>query len=197
MNIFLLGYLVLFLSITLGLRSYLAWRATGINPYVFGRSDSAYDYVTSLFKGVIAALVISVVLNALGGQAAAVLMPIALPKSEGFAALGVLLLVLAFVCVVIAQMHMGHSWRIGIPVGQVAPELVTSGIFSRSRNPIFLGMSLALIGVFLLMPGAASLHGRRDDRGRRQVQARLEESFLLAAHGMAYQTYRAATPRWL
>ena len=197
MNIFLLGYLVLFLSITLGLRSYLAWRATGINPYVFGRSDSAYDYVASLFKGVIAALVISVVLNALGGQAAAVLMPIALPKSEGFAALGVLLLVLAFVCVVIAQMHMGHSWRIGIPVGQVAPELVTSGIFSRSRNPIFLGMSLALIGVFLLMPGAASLAIGLFGVALMQVQARLEESFLLAAHGMAYQTYRAATPRWL
>lgn len=136
-------------------------------------------------------------LNALGGQAAAVLMPIALSRSEVIAAVGVLLLVLAFGCVVIAQMHMGNSWRIGIPVGQVAPALVTRGIFSRSRNPIFLGMSLALAGFFLLMPSAASLATGLFGVALMQVQARLEEAFLLSTHALAYQAYRAATPRWI
>jgi protein-S-isoprenylcysteine O-methyltransferase Ste14 len=51
---------------------------------------------------------------------------------------------------------MGASWRIGIDSAN-ATELVSKGLFSVSRNPIFLAIRLALLGFFLVAPNAATL----------------------------------------
>jgi protein-S-isoprenylcysteine O-methyltransferase Ste14 len=53
----------------------------------------------------------------------------------------------------IAQYQMSNSWRIGIDEKNKT-ELVTKGIFY-SRNPIFLGMIISILGIFLILPTCA------------------------------------------
>jgi protein-S-isoprenylcysteine O-methyltransferase Ste14 len=69
---------------------------------------------------------------------------------------GVALLLLSLIWTVIAQAQMGESWRIGIDEEHRTP-LVTSGIFGWSRNPIFVGMKITLLGLFLIIPNALTL----------------------------------------
>ena len=57
--------------------------------------------------------------------------------------------------VAFAQFDMGASWRIGVPRNEANP-LVTQGLFRLSRNPIYLGMLIALAGIFLIAPNAVT-----------------------------------------
>src|SRR4051794_24459302 len=64
---------------------------------------------------------------------------------------GALLLFGGTALMVVAQLHLGASWRIGIEEG-ARPGLVTDGLYRVSRNPIFLGMFLTLAGLVVLQP---------------------------------------------
>ncbi len=89
----------------------------------------------------------------------------------------------------------GNSWRVG--VDRAAPgQLVTTGIFAWSRNPIFLSMDLFLVG-------AALLTGRLIPALFAVVmllgfhrQIRTEERFLADRYGAAYQAYRQRVGRY-
>jgi protein-S-isoprenylcysteine O-methyltransferase Ste14 len=110
------------------------------------------------------------------------------------------LLVIALAWIVIAQHHMGESWRIGVPdAGSSAqtPALVTHGVFARSRNPIFLGMAASLAGFFLVLPNALSLLAAILGIVLMQIQIRIEEPYLSACFGDAYTDYTARVSRWL
>lgn len=72
-----------------------------------------------------------------------------------------------------------------------------SGLFALSRNPIFLGMRLALLGLFLVLPTGATLVILLVGEALMQVQVRLEEAHLTEALGAQYEAYRGATRRWL
>ncbi len=71
------------------------------------------------------------------------------------------------------------------------------GLFSISRNPIFLATRLALLGFFLVAPNAATLALLAAAEVVIQVQVRLEEKHLLGLHGSAYEQYFSKVPRWL
>ncbi len=51
---------------------------------------------------------------------------------------------------------MGNSWRIGIDT-EHRTELVQRGVFRISRNPIFVGMIVTLLGLFLTIPNVVTL----------------------------------------
>jgi protein-S-isoprenylcysteine O-methyltransferase Ste14 len=91
---------------------------------------------------------------------------------------------------------MGESWRIGIDEGHRTP-LVRKGVFGYSRNPIFLGMMLTLLGLFLVTPNAVTLLVLGLGVVLIQIQVRLEEEFLSRAHGDDYADYRRDVRRWL
>jgi hypothetical protein len=44
-------------------RSYIAWKRTGVNPYVLGNGDTVHDYVGKLFRLTLA--IIAVIVGAL------------------------------------------------------------------------------------------------------------------------------------
>mgnify|MGYP001490612632 CR=1 FL=1 len=66
------------------------------------------------------------------------------------------------------------------------------GVFRLSRNPIFLGMRLTLLGLFLVIPNAVTLAVLVLGNVLVQVQVRLEEAF-----GEVYARYREQVRRWI
>lgn len=58
---------------------------------------------------------------------------------------------LGIVLVVVAQFQMGSAWRIGVDPSEVT-TLVTRGLFSKSRNPIYFGLGLYWLGLSVLLP---------------------------------------------
>lgn len=62
---------------------------------------------------------------------------------------GVAVVSIAFIIFMWALVSFGSSWRVGIDE-QKPGELVTSGVFAFSRNPIFVFIDLYFIGTFLL-----------------------------------------------
>jgi protein-S-isoprenylcysteine O-methyltransferase Ste14 len=109
---------------------------------------------------------------------------------------GVVILLSSLAWTVVAQAQMGESWRIGIDVEHRTP-LVRKGVFGLSRNPIFLGMMLTLLGLFLVTPNAVTLLVLGLGVVLIQIQVRLEEVFLSSAHGEDYAEYRRSVRRWL
>jgi len=103
-------------------------------------------------------------------------------------ALGALLLLAGVVLLVAAQLKLGASWRIGIDE-TARPGLVTSGLYSHSRNPIFLALLVIVAGYTLLIPtflSAALLAGAYIGT-RLQISA--EEAYLVRAYGDQYRAY--------
>ena len=91
---------------------------------------------------------------------------------------------------------MADAWRIGIDTKNDT-ELVATGLFSMSRNPIFLGIILADIGLFLVAPNAFTLLIGVLSIVVIQTQVRLEEAYLTTAHGDSYLSYKQKVARWL
>ena len=61
LRIILPAYFLAYFAVAILWRSIAVWRRTGINPYVIGRSDSAYDYIGVIFKlvfGLLAAAIL-------------------------------------------------------------------------------------------------------------------------------------------
>lgn len=196
MKTFLLLYLFLFFGLAMVLPSYRVWKTTGVNPYKLGASDSAHDYIGILFRLTLIATVVIVFLFAFLPGFYNYLVPIAYLTHPTLNMIGVLLLSISVVWVLIAQVHMQKSWRIGIDE-DVKTELVQTGLFKLSRNPIFLGMRVMLLGLFLVLPSAASLVILIAGDLLIQIQVRLEEEFLTRMHGETYKTYKHQVRRWL
>ena len=76
-------------------------------------------------------------------------------------------------------------------------ELVQHGLFTLSRNPIFLAMRVNLLGLFLVFPLAATAALLVAGEVLMQVQVRLEERHLTNLHGQMYDAYQAKVRRWL
>lgn len=192
----LLGYLVFYFAASMFWRSYVTWRKTGVNPYALGSGDNVYDFVGRLFRATLLACVLNVVLYTFWPAAYTMLTPIFWLNAPVFDYVGILLLAVSLVWVLVAQAQMGTSWRIGID-RQNQTKLVQTGVFGRSRNPIFLGMRVTLVGLFLVLPNALSFAVLILGEALIQVQVRLEEAHLAQLHGERYRQYRQKIHRWL
>lgn len=196
MKFFLLFYLLIFFGLAMVLPSYRVWKTTGINPYKLGSSDSAHDYIGVLFRLTLIATAVIVVLATFLPNLYGYLVPIDYLTHSALITSGVTLLSIAVIWVLIAQVHIQKSWRIGIDE-DVKTDLVQTGLFKISRNPIFLGMRVMLLGLFFVLPSAASLVVLIAGDLLIQIQVRLEEEFLTRMHGQTYRDYKKQVRRWL
>jgi protein-S-isoprenylcysteine O-methyltransferase Ste14 len=196
LRIFLPAYLALYFGIAFVWRSVVVYRTTGINPYVLGGSDSAYDYVGVVFRITFLLVVAAVIQFSFFSGVTPFVLPVFWLDFGWLKWTGVGLLVVSLVWTAAAQMQMGSSWRIGIDKKN-RTELVNKGLFTVSRNPIFLGMRLALLGFFLAIPNAVTLLALVLGDVLMQIQVRLEEEHLAGLHGENYTNFKAKVRRWI
>jgi protein-S-isoprenylcysteine O-methyltransferase Ste14 len=145
-------------------------------------------------KILIALLFFSVFLYSFGYNYYKFLVPISYLENQSLKIVGLILIHLALIWICIAQYQMSTSWRIGIDE-ENDTELITQGIFSISRNPIFLGMILSVLGLFIIIPNALTFFLTLSTYFIIQIQIRLEEEFLEKKHREAYSNYKLKTNR--
>ncbi len=111
-------------------------------------------------------------------------------------AVGAAMMIAGIGTFVVSYLEMGASWRIGIDE-HAHGALVTSGIFCRSRNPIYLAADVFMAGAFLLNPTLAGLIYLVLTPAVLHLQVVKEESFLRAAYGEQYVHYASNTARYI
>jgi protein-S-isoprenylcysteine O-methyltransferase Ste14 len=179
---------LLFLAVGFGLRSWLQWRRTGDAGWRLGRPHGpaeAAARASMVGSGIVLAVAIGV---AAGDPTSIVGAQIAVGVALALAGMGL---------VVMAQLQMGASWRIGVdPEERTA--LVAGGLYRAMRNPIYTGMVAFVTGAALLVPGALAVVAVVAMVIGVEVQVRwVEEGYLAAAHGAAYRTWADHTGRFV
>jgi len=140
----------------------------------------------------------------LGAVAAGLLLSLALPIGPGLGSANQLAVIVGSIFVVLgfalAAFSVRTFTRAGADVvpGRPATTLVTKGPYRVTRNPIYIGFTLAYFGIailatsvwmlLLLVPLLIVL--------QKGVVLR-EEAYLDAKFGEDYQKYKARVPRWL
>jgi protein-S-isoprenylcysteine O-methyltransferase Ste14 len=126
--------------------------------------------------------------------------PLPLPRAfltPAIIAAGAALIIVGAALVVLARREFAQQGQPTDP-GLATSKLVTTGVFSVSRNPLYLGGLCILVGtalavnlpwVFvLLLPALVACH---------YVLIAPEERYLAAKFGEQYRTYAASVHRWL
>lgn len=184
---------VTFFALAFGWRSWIQWRRTGSTGFIRPRRGaSAAELLGS--GGFVLALVLLV-----AAPIADItdLDRIAVLDTAWAAFAGIVLGVAGIALTLVAQLGMGDSWRIGVdPAART--DLVTDGVFGSVRNPIFTAMLVATAGLALLVPNLVSAAAFVVLIAALEIQVRLvEEPYLRATHGPAYDTYRATVGRFV
>ena len=171
---------------------------TGINPIVIFRTEGAWRIVEFFALAALISWVVEVILHASHSRFdfAPERVHIALLHIATIKILGEAIAVSGLVIFILAFFSFGDSWRIGIDK-KTAGQLVTGGIFSVSRNPIYVAFDLIFIAVFLIngtwfflifaLLAILAVHS----------QTLREERFLAQRYGEPYEQYRKKTPRYL
>jgi protein-S-isoprenylcysteine O-methyltransferase Ste14 len=190
-----IGTLVYLLQVFV-IKSYIQYKRTGVNPLVFGKSDTAHDYISKVYKAMIFGLLAAIEMYSFFPDYYQYIFPFWFMEYEVLQHIGAALVVISLVWVVISQNQMAKSWRIGINYEEKT-ELVTSGVFKISRNPVFLGILISYIGTFLIIPNAITFTVLVLTYVTLQFQIRLEEEYLLKSHRETYSQYSKKTRRWI
>lgn len=196
MRIILPLYLLAFFLVAFLWRSYLVYKRTGVNPYVIGRSKGTSGFVEMLLRVPLVLLAFVTFVYAAFPGVYQFAVPIIWLDSFAMQVAGIVLMGIALAWTAIAQAQMGKSWRVGIDK-ENKTELVERGLFRISRNPIFLGLRIALVGFFLTLPNAVTLVVLVLSDVLMQIQVRLEEEFLTNTHGDRYREFCSRVRRWI
>ncbi len=108
---------------------------------------------------------------------------------------GVVLTSLGCLLFILAYVSFGDSWRVGFDVKSPG-ALVTTGVFSFSRNPIYLFLDLWFIGTFLINGTLIFLIFALLALVVQHWQILQEEAFLTNLYGQSYRDYLSRTGRY-
>jgi protein-S-isoprenylcysteine O-methyltransferase Ste14 len=90
----------------------------------------------------------------------------------------------------------GQAWRIGLDENN-SNELITTGLFKHSRNPIFLFMDLYFSGILLIYPNIPFAVITICTITGIHFQILREEKFLAKKFGTKYKEYQKTTRRYI
>src|SRR4051794_31884923 len=183
-----------FAVLTFGVRVIVQLRTTGETGLIgLRRGAGIVDWLSGiLFVGGMAMGVVSITLVLDDA-----LEPIGWLDKTPVHVVGIVLAAAGGLAVFLAQLGMGASWRIGVSEDQDT-DLVTSGWFSRVRNPIYTAMIVGWTGFALLVPTWLSIAAVAVIVVGLELQVRgVEEPFLRRTHGDAYRSYAARVGRFV
>lgn len=195
-QIFLPIATLLYLLLVFVLRSVILWKQTGVNPFVFGNTEKAHDFIGRVYKLMVLFTWVSIGSYSFFPAFYNYLKPIDYLENEQVKFSGLILLVISFLWTSVEQYQMLKSWRIGIDYEEKT-ELICTGLFKYSRNPIFLGVLLSYLGTFLIIPNILSFSIMLVTFVTIQTQVRLEEEYLENVQGQEYLDYKKKVRRWL
>ena len=109
--------------------------------------------------------------------------------------LGIVLLAGGLVMVVVAGVQLGRSVAVGLPEGQT--EFKTGGLFSVTRNPMYLGGFIMCTGSCLYSIHAANVLLFAIAVITHLPIVKREEEFLANRFGQQWQDYRERVPRFI
>jgi protein-S-isoprenylcysteine O-methyltransferase Ste14 len=197
LRIFLPCYFVAYVVIAGVLAVARVRRRHGVDPFAVRQPHPIVTLGESYRNLLFAAALAIVFVNALRPSLLAYLGPLPLLDAPAVRWAGVVVLLASLVLVRASQIQMKGSWRFGCDRAGAPTELITTGLYSRSRNPIYLGMALTALGLFLALPNAVTFAIANLTVLLLQVRIRVEEEYLLRSHGEAFAAYCKRTPRWL
>ncbi|MBL8947455.1 MAG: isoprenylcysteine carboxylmethyltransferase family protein [Myxococcales bacterium] len=179
--------LLAFLVPTFGVRSWLAYRATGATGFVGVREGAgAIEWIAAAMMVLAYALV-----------PAAVWIGAPVVTHPLVVVLGATLVVLGTAGTFVAQADMRETWRIGVDP-HARTRLVTDGWFRWVRNPIFTMMIVVSLGLALCCSTPVALGLPVVLVVALELQVRIaEEPYLLRTHGQAYLEWARRTGRFL
>jgi protein-S-isoprenylcysteine O-methyltransferase Ste14 len=117
-------------------------------------------------------------------------------QSEGVAWIGVGMCLVGLTVLLLSLFSFGQSFRVGIDLDH-PDELVTTGIFAFSRNPIYVAFGCVLIGQFLVFPNWILLAYLVAGVWLFHRQVLREEAFLKRHYGQQYVAYSNRVRRYL
>lgn len=109
---------------------------------------------------------------------------------------GTLLCTLGIITTIISQYQMGAEWRIGVDEKEKT-ALVTHGLYSYVRNPIYSGVILFGLGLLFFIPHVYMLLGLCAGYLSIELHVRnTEEPYLKQLHGSIYENYATKVNRY-
>jgi protein-S-isoprenylcysteine O-methyltransferase Ste14 len=109
---------------------------------------------------------------------------------------GAACMVISLIWVVFSQASMGAAWRMGVDA-DTSTDLVTSGPFALSRNPVYVGIRGTMLGQLLVVGSWPVLAIWVASELLVQLQVRFEEAHMARLHTQHYAQYCARVRRWL
>ncbi|HZZ73357.1 MAG TPA: isoprenylcysteine carboxylmethyltransferase family protein [Pirellulales bacterium] len=183
-----------FIIVALGWRSWLQYRRYGHSGIaLFQSRDPLRRIRDGLFCLLFVMLPLQALLFGLFPERFGALMIGGLPSDTP--RIGGELLAIGTLLTAAAQLRMGRSWRVGIDE-TASPGLVTHGLYRFCRNPIYLGMLLALAGLTLLLPTWFSLVFVLGTAWCIRAQTLEEEVYLTRVYGAQFRSYAARVGRF-
>lgn len=196
LRIYLPLFIIIYLLIVFVLPSIRTYRQTGINPVVFSKTGNAHDFIGRIMKLLSVLPIVFTSIYALNENAYKMLVPVSYMQKNAIQFTGLIMIHISLVWIIVAQYQMKNAWRIGIDEKNKT-LLVTHGLFSISRNPVFAGMMMSAWGLFLVLPNIISFFSAASAHIIIQIQIRLEEAHLLKQHGIVYEAYKSKVRRIL
>lgn len=177
-------------------RTITVWKKIKSNPLNLKKTGTLKDFVVVALFVMLGLSLLNVIAFSFIPEFYPYLVPIWYLENQSLQMGGIFVLVLSMLWVALGQAQMGISWRIGIDKTQTT-KLVKTGFYRFSRNPIYFGILVSGLGLFLVLPNATSLVLVVGSVLLMNIQVRLEEEYLKSAHSKDYEDFCKKVPRWI
>lgn len=109
---------------------------------------------------------------------------------------GIFMMFAGFSLTIAGHINLGENWSSGVDTNRET-NLVNNGLYSKSRNPMFIGIIVTQIGFLLALPSLFALLCIIAGNVAIINQLFVEERFLRQRFGDSHIAYTDAVPRWL